>query len=237
MLDAFQHAWNGYSKYCFGRDTLHPVTNGCVDDFGGYGATAIDALSTAIIFGKEDVVVQILDFIATLDWTKVKGGARIQVFEVTIRHFAAIISAWDLLNGPFASMAQSSTLRQALYDQMVKLGDTLSCAFDTPSGIPRGWVDPKACESDLATSNTVAAAGTLILEFGRLSDITKDSKYVRLARRAEEYLLRPEPADSEPFPGLLGSTVDVSSGEILDSSGSWGASADCEWTRSCDATL
>lgn len=210
------------------------MTNGCEDDFGGYGATAIDALSTAIIFGKEDVVVQILDFIATLDWTKVKGGTRIQVFEVTIRHFAAMISAWDLLNGPFASMAQSSTLRQALYNQMVKLGDALSCGFDTPSGIPRGWVDPKACESDSASSNTIAAAGTLILEFGRLSDITKDSKYVRLAQKAEDYLLRPSPADSEPFPGLLGSMVNLSSGEILDSSGSWGAFADCELTRSCN---
>ncbi|KAG9542913.1 hypothetical protein KCU79_g17816, partial [Aureobasidium melanogenum] len=46
---AFQHAWHGYSKYCFGHDTLHPVTNTCEDDFGGYGATAIDSLPTAII--------------------------------------------------------------------------------------------------------------------------------------------------------------------------------------------
>lgn len=146
IVDAFQHAWNGYSKYCFGNDTLHPVTNTCEDDFGGYGATAIDSLTTAILFEKEGVVLQILDFIATLDWTVVKGGSRIQVFEITIRHLAAMISAWDLLNGPFSDLAQSETLRQSLYNQMVQLGDVLTCAFDTPTGIPRGWVDPKICK-------------------------------------------------------------------------------------------
>ena len=204
------------------------MSNTCEDDFGGYGATAIDSLPTAIIFGKEDVVLQILEFIAALDFNVVKGGTKIQVFEVTIRHFAGMISAWDLLHGPFSGMAKDTALRQALYNQMVKLGDALSCAFDTPSGIPRDWVDPARCQSDHGTMNTVAGAGTIILEFARLSDITGDEKYVRLARRAEEYLLRPKPESGEPRPGLLGSFISVSSGEIVDSKGSWGAFADCK---------
>ena len=226
--DAFQHAWDGYSKYCFGHDTLHPVSSTCEDDFGGYGATAIDSLPTAIIFGKEEVVLQILRFISTLDFKVVKGGTKIQVFEVTIRHFAGMISAWDLLDGPFDHMANDPNLRQALYDQMVTLGDVLSCAFDTPSGIPREWVDPASCQTDQGSTNTVAGAGTLILEFARLSDITGNRKYANLAQRAEDYLLRPKPASGEPYPGLLGSFISVSSGEIVDSKGSWGAFADCE---------
>ena len=204
------------------------MSNSCADDFGGYGATAIDSLSTAIIFGKEDVVLQILEYIATLDWKVVKDGSRIQLFEVTIRHFAAMISAWDLLNGPFSSMAQDATLRQQLYDRMVELGDALSCAFDTPSGVPRDWIDPAACESDRGTTNTIASAGTLILEFGRLSDITNDRKYVQLAQRAENFLLKPKPASGEPFPALLGSFIYVQDGSIADTSGSWGAFADCK---------
>lgn len=134
---AFQYAWNGYSEHCFGHDTLHPVSNTCEDDFGGYGATAIDSLSTAIIFGNEAAAFQILEFIATLDFKVVKGGTRIQVFEVTIRHFAAMVSAWDLLNGPFSHMVTNSDLRHALYAQMTILEDILSCAFDTPSSVPR----------------------------------------------------------------------------------------------------
>ena len=225
---AFQHAWDGYSRYCFGHDTLHPVTNTCEDDFGGWGATAIDSLPTAIIFGNEHVIIQILEFIAALDLKVVKGGTRIQVFEITIRHFAAMVSAWDLLDGPFSHMATNPDLRHALYAQMVTLGDILSCAFDSPSGIPREWVDPALCQSDNGTQNTIAGVGTVILEFARLSDITGDRKYVDLAEKAENYLLKPQPASGEPYPGLLGSFVSVETGQIIGSQGSWGALADCE---------
>ncbi|KAG9670138.1 alpha-1,2-mannosidase, partial [Aureobasidium melanogenum] len=223
---AFQHAWDGYSKYCFGHDTLHPVTNTCEDDFGGYGATAIDSLPTAIIFENQNVTIQILEFIAALDFKVVKGGSRIQVFEVTIRHFAAMISAWDLLNGPFHHMVDKPDLMQALYAQMITLGDALSCAFDSPSGVPREWVDPALCQSDKGTQNTIAGAGTMILEFARLSDITGNKKYVSLAQKAEDYLLKPQPASGEPYPGLLGSFINVDNGQIIGSQGSWGALAD-----------
>jgi mannosyl-oligosaccharide alpha-1,2-mannosidase len=204
------------------------VTNTCEDDFGSYGATAIDSLPTAIIFGNENVTIQILDFIAALDLKVVKGGTRIQVFEVTIRHFAAMISAWDLLHGPFSHMAKSVDLRHALYTQMVVLGDILSCAFDSPSGIPREWVDPATCQSDQGTQNTIAGVGTVILEFARLSDITGDRRYANLAEKAENHLLKPQPASGEPYPGLLGSFVNVETGQIIGSQGSWGALADCK---------
>ncbi|KAI4760518.1 glycoside hydrolase [Aureobasidium sp. EXF-3400] len=223
---AFQHAWDGYSKHCFGHDTLHPVTNTCEDDFGGYGATAIDSLPTAIIFGNRNVTVQILEFIAALDFKVVKGGSRIQVFEVTIRHCAAMISAWDLLNGPFSHMVDSPDLMRALYAQMITLGDALSCAFDSPSGVPREWVDPASCQSDKGTQNTIAGAGTMILEFARLSDITGNPKYANLAQKAEDYLLKPQPASGESYPGLLGSFIGVEDGKIIGSQGSWGALSD-----------
>jgi mannosyl-oligosaccharide alpha-1,2-mannosidase len=207
---------------------LHPVTNTCEDDFGGFGATAIDSLPTAIIFGNENVTVQILEFIAALDLRAVKGGTRIQVFEVTIRHFAAMISAWDLLHGPFSHMAKSPDLRHVLYVHMVALGDILVCAFDSPSGVPREWVDPATCQSGKGTQNTIAGVGTVILEFARLSDITGDRKYANLAEEAEDHLLKPQPASGEPYPGLLGSFVNVETAEIIGSQGSWSALADCE---------
>jgi mannosyl-oligosaccharide alpha-1,2-mannosidase len=225
---AFQHAWNGYFKYCFGHDTLHPVTNTCEDDFGGYGATAINSLPTAINFRNENVTFQILEFIAALDVKVVKGGTRIQVFEVTIRHFAAMISAWDLLHGPFSHMAKSPDLRHALYTQMVALGGILSCAFDSPSGIPREWVDPASCHPDQGTQNTIAGIGTVILEFARLSDITGDRKYADLAEKAENHLLKTQPASGEPYTGLLGSFINVGTREIIGSQGSWGALTDCK---------
>lgn len=204
------------------------MSNTCEDDFGGYGATAIDALSTAIIFGNEAATVQILEHIAALDFRSVRSGTKIQVFGVTIRHFAGMISAWDLLNGPFSYMAKNKRLRHALYEQMIMLGDALSCSFDTTSGIPHDWVDPATCQADKGTTTTIAGAGTMILEFSRLSDITGNRTYADLAQRAEQYLLRPEPASGEPYPGLLGSFINIGTGKFVDSKGSWGAFADCE---------
>ncbi|GAB7347706.1 hypothetical protein MBLNU459_g5265t1 [Dothideomycetes sp. NU459] len=178
------------------------------------------------MFGNEAVVLQILEFIATQDWNVVKGGTEVQVFEVTIRHLAGMISAWDLLNGPFSHMAKTTNLRQALYRKMIDLGDILSCAFSGSSGVPHEWVDPTSCQTDQGTTNTVSGIGTTILEFARLSNITGNNSYVNLAQKAEEYLLRPVILSGEPYPGLLGSSVSVDDGEIVDSMGSWGSYSD-----------
>lgn len=117
-------------------------------------------------------------------------------------------------------------LQQSLYSQMVRLGDILSCAFNTPSGIPRNWLNPATCSTDEGSSNTLAGVGTTILECARLSEITGNEKYVTLARRAESDLLDPSPADIQPFPGLLGSFVSVSDGQFLSSKGGWGSLSD-----------
>lgn len=204
------------------------MSNTCDDDFGGWGATAIDALSTAIMLENEDAARQILQFIATVDFTVVKGGTSIQMFELVIRHFAGMISAHDLLNGPYSHIANVKQLRAGLYTQMVKLGDALSCGFKTPSGIPRNWVNPTTCSTDDGQTNTVAGAGSLILEFARLSEITGDEAYVDRARHAEAYLLEPWPAEREIWPGILGSFVAVGDGSLVDEQGSWGSLADCK---------
>lgn len=213
------------------------MTNTCEDDFGGWGVTAVDALSTAILMEQDEVVVAILKFISLLDFRHVKQGDKIQTFEISIRTFAAMLSAWDLLHGPFSKLASDPVLRQSLYDQMVVMGDVLSCAFGTPSGIPRDWVDPARCETGDGTKNTIAGAGTMLLEFARLSDITKNDTYRRLAEKAEGYLLNPEPLDMQPYAGLLGSYVSVYDGQLLDAQGSWGAFADCECSQAVACIL
>jgi mannosyl-oligosaccharide alpha-1,2-mannosidase len=204
VVEAFEHAWTGYATHCMGHDSLHPVSNTCDDDFGGWGASAIDALSTAILMEEESIVLDILRFISDLDFSHVKGGTSIQVFEVVIRHFGGMVSAYDLLTGPFTHIAVDQHLRQRLYEQMVRLGDILTCAFNTPSGIPRNWLDPVTCATDQGTSNTLAGA----------------------AQKAESYLLDPSPKENEPFPGLLGAYVQVADGWFVSAKGGWGSLSD-----------
>lgn len=226
VIAAFEHAWSGYATHCMGHDSLHPVSNTCDDDFGGWGASSIDALSTAILMEREDVVVDILRFIADLDFSQVKGGTSIQVFEIVIRHFGGMISAYDLLDGPFAHIATDKQLRLRLYEQMVSLGGILTCAFNTPSGVPRNWLDPAKCTTDDGQSNTLAGSGSMILEFARLSEITGNRTYAELAQKAESYLLNPSPRESEPYPGLLGAYVRVADGQFMDAKGGWGSLSD-----------
>lgn len=60
VKEAFLFAWDGYMKYAFPHDELRPVTNQTGDSRNGWGASAVDALSTAVIMDLPDVVGVIL---------------------------------------------------------------------------------------------------------------------------------------------------------------------------------
>lgn len=59
----------------------------------GWGVTAIDALSTAIIMRDFFTVKQILDFVPKIDFTTTKvANEGISVFETNIRYLGGLIS-------------------------------------------------------------------------------------------------------------------------------------------------
>ncbi|KAK5686569.1 hypothetical protein LTS10_002689 [Elasticomyces elasticus] len=178
------------------------------------------------MFENRGAVRQILEHIDSLDFTKVVGGNSIQLYDTTKRHFGSMLSAHDLLSGPYPHLIKQKPLRESLYQQMLELGNVLSCGFSTASGVPRNWVDPVFCTTDDANSNTIAGAGSLILEFARLSDITGHRVYVEHAKRAQQYLLDPKPEKYVSRPGLLGSNIRISTGELNGRKGSWGSLSD-----------
>jgi hypothetical protein len=75
-----------------------------------------------------------------------------------------MVSACDLLTGPFTRIAVDQHLRQRLYGHMVRPGDNLDCAFNAPSDISRNGLDPVACATDQGTSNTLAGAGSALTQ-------------------------------------------------------------------------
>jgi mannosyl-oligosaccharide alpha-1,2-mannosidase len=184
----------------------------------GWGASAVDALSTAIIMKEKDIVNTILNHIATVDYTKT--DSTVSLFETTIRYLGGMLAGYDLLNGPFSGLNTNTTAIEALLTQSVNLANTLKFAFDTETGIPRNNLDIEA-QSSSDTSNGIATIGTLVLEWTRLSDLTNDTTYASLSQKGESYLLDPQPASSEPFPGLVGTNVDIASGNFTDASGGW----------------
>lgn len=92
MQEAFDRAWNGYYTYAFPHDSLTPLTESFEDGFGGWGASAVDALSTALIMGDKKVVNQILDYIPNIDFTQANYTSSISLFETTIRYLGGLLS-------------------------------------------------------------------------------------------------------------------------------------------------
>ena len=224
VKDAFTFAWNGYFTTCKGQDELEPVTDTCTNPRNNWGASAVDALSTALVMGSQPIVTEILDYIATIDYTTT--ATEVSLFETTIRYLAGMLSGYDLLKGPLSNMATNASAVDTLLTQSRSLADSLSFAFDTPTGIPWNNLYFTNKANDGSATNGLATIGTLCLEWQRLSDLTGDPSYGDLAQKAETYLLNPLPASNEPFPGLVGSSVNISNGVFVDATGGWNGGDD-----------
>lgn len=130
------------------------------------------------------------------------------------------------MTGPVQSLSKNETRVASLLSQAQHLADLLSVAFSTESGVPINDLDWSPPRGQSVSTNGIATIGTLVLEWTRLSDKTGIDKYAQLSQKGESYLLDPQPALGEPFPGLLGTNVDVNNGSFVDSVGSWGGGDD-----------
>nr|OQO27309.1 Mannosyl-oligosaccharide alpha-1,2-mannosidase 1B [Rachicladosporium sp. CCFEE 5018] len=226
VKQAFQTAWDGYYKYAFPNDELYPVNNTFGNSRNGWGASALDALSTALIMENPTIVNEILDHIPTINWSVSYKDEPVSLFETTIRYVGGLLSGYDLLKGPLAYLCHDSAKVDVLLEQAVNLANNLSYAFDTPTGIPYNNLFFGNRSTNNATTNGLATIGTLVLEWTHLSDLSGDPTYAALTQKAESYLLNPQPATSEPWPGLLGSSVNISNGLFIDAYGGWGGGND-----------
>jgi mannosyl-oligosaccharide alpha-1,2-mannosidase len=188
----------------------------------GWGASAVDALSTAVVMGNRGIVNQIVDYIPKINFTKSPAGVNtISLFETTIRYLGGLLAGYDLLSGPASNLVSDKSKVEAILTQAKRLADTLKYAFDTPSGIPYNNLNINTKGNDGSKTNGLATIGTLMLEWTRLSDLTNDNEYAQLSQKAESYLLNPQPAWAQPFPGLVGTNVAIDTGLFQDDYVSW----------------
>lgn len=89
------------------------------------------------------------------------------------------------------------------------------------------WFQPPRIPRNL-TSNSLAGAGTLVLEWTRLSDKTGRSEFAELAQAGEAALLDGPGAavEDDLWPGMRGTHLDVRNGSFVDAAGGWGGSSD-----------
>jgi hypothetical protein len=119
ITKAFMHSWSNYKRLSLGHssDELKPRTgkpeNSRLDigDYSrrkwltrrhrnGWGVTAVDALSTAIIMNLTEPVNDIIKHIRTVNFSKSRTKQTVSLFETTIRYLGGMLSGYDLLNDP-----------------------------------------------------------------------------------------------------------------------------------------
>ena len=185
-----------YYRYAFPNDELLPVTNGFSNSRNGWGASAADALSTALVMEIPTIVDEIINHVPTIDWSVSADDRTVSLFETTIRYLGALLSGYDLLSGPLAHLTDSPDNVASLLEQAQNLANNLSYAFDTPSGVPSNNLYINNRSTDGSGSNILATIGTLVLEWTHLSDLTGNKTYGQLVQTGQSYLLNPQPVSA-----------------------------------------
>lgn len=169
VKEAVKHAWQGYKQYAWGADDLKPLTK---EPKVWYKKsmlmTPIDAFDTFILLGltqeakeAKDIILEKLDFNIDQD---------VQVFEITIRLLAGLLTAYELDgNKKFLLLAED-------------LGKRLMPCFNTPTGMPYRYVN-LVTGKIRDSANNPAEIGTLMLEFGKLSALTGNKTYYNAAKK------------------------------------------------------
>ncbi|HEX8499091.1 MAG TPA: glycoside hydrolase family 47 protein [Pyrinomonadaceae bacterium] len=195
----FLHAWRGYERYAWGHDELRPLSKTPRDWYGEpLYMTQVDALDTLFLMGLREEERRTREFVVkNLSFDK---DVFVQNFEITIRHLGGLLSAYQL------------TGDRRLLRLAEDLGGRLLPAFDSKTGIPYRFVNLRTGKVRGEVTNP-AEAGTLLVEFGALSKLTRRPVFYEKAKRAlaETYRRR------SPL-GLVGSRINVETGEWVGKS-------------------
>jgi len=140
------HAFNGYMKYAFPSDELHPLTcngkdrdinfenSGVNDVLGNFSLTLIDSLDTLAIIGDKKAFQKAVDdVIKTVNFDM---DHKVQLFEVNIRILGGLLSAHLFaINDEYG--VKLDNYNNELLDLAYDLGKRLLPAFtDSKSEIP-----------------------------------------------------------------------------------------------------
>ncbi|OXV09992.1 hypothetical protein Egran_02245 [Elaphomyces granulatus] len=207
VKEAFQHAWTGYKESAMGHDEIRPVTGGFHDPFAGWGATLVDALDTLWIMDLKEEFAEAVDEVRKIDFTT-SERSDIPLFETVIRYLGGLISAYDVSGHKYS----------ILLDKAIELAQILMGAFDTPNRMPimyYAWAPKYASRLRRASESVVLAElGSLLVEFTRLAQLTKENKYYDAVARISDELEKVQ--NNTSLPGLWPLHVDASGCKYRD---------------------
>ena len=196
----FLSAWSAYRRLAWGRDELRPLSGTGSDFFIGgvpLGLTIIEALDTLYLMELDDELAAGIDWISgSLNFDR---NASVHVFESIIRLVGGLLSGYHATGAP------------VLLDKARDVADRLLPAFTkSPTGMPYRYVNLR---TGAVRGNQVPLAeiGSNITEFGYLSQLTGDRRYVDAGKRALRAVW-----DRRSGLNLVGTTLNVDSGNWTD---------------------
>ena len=93
VVAAFQHAWQGYRSYAWGRDHLKPITKTHQTWFN-LGLTLIDSLDTMLVMNLKEEFKEAKSWVGSeLNFNINKD---VNLFETTIRVLGGLLSTYHL---------------------------------------------------------------------------------------------------------------------------------------------
>ncbi|QRV76191.1 glycoside hydrolase family 47 protein [Ceratobasidium sp. AG-Ba] len=207
----FKSAYGDYKAFAWGHDSLAPLNGAFIDDRNGWGATIVDSLSTMQVMDLQDLVDEAVNFTVNIDFSRNNADYTVSVFESTIRYVGGILSAYEL----------SGKKDSRLVKKAQELADKLIYGWVGDNDIPYNELN-FTNDKPTIQERVVAVAGTLVLEWARLSDYTGNETY---RTYAEKSMRRISLLDA-PFPGLPVQMVDPSNNEPNSTLVTWGAGTD-----------
>ncbi|EIW78379.1 glycoside hydrolase family 47 protein [Coniophora puteana RWD-64-598 SS2] len=211
VVDIFSKSYEAYKQYAFGHDDLTPLNNSFYDGRNGWGASMADALDTMFLMGRNDWFEEAVAHFANIDFSRSVTNDTTSVFETTIRYVGGFLSAYEL----------SGKTQHVLVEKAQQIADQLVYAYVGDNAIPFGHLNFTDHQSVKDTSN-VAEAGTLTLEWNRLSQYTGNDTYRQLAEKSVKYMMGlPTPVNGIPPQG-----IDPATGKSVGSYITWGGGTD-----------
>ncbi|CAB4416745.1 unnamed protein product [Rhizophagus irregularis] len=213
VKQGFLHAWNGYVNYAWGSDELLPITNSSSNNFNGWGATMVDALDTMWIMDLKDEFKSATNYIANVDFTWSKND--ISIFETTIRYLGGLLSAYELSGD------------EMLLQKAKDLGEAMIPAFNSPTGIPYNtWNLTKGLTANgyqpYSSMGILSQAGTLLLEYTKLAQLTGISSYFDKVQLVTDVLDKAK----KSIPGFYPLFVSQTSGQFINDDINFGGMGD-----------
>merc|ERR1719483_972725 len=176
VVESFQHAWQGYRTYAWGKDHLKPISKTHRTWFN-LGLTLIDSLDTMLVMNLKEEFTEAKNWVT--DNLNFNINKDVNLFETTIRALGGLLSTYHLSKD------------RVFLDKAIDLADRLLASFDTPSGIPYSDVNLKSTRGHApkwSPDSSTSEVTTIQLEFRDLSRCSKEPQFEEAASKISDII-------------------------------------------------